>query len=318
MARYFRRLVCFLTIEEAMLCLAIVVVLLLSFSVTGEFHLGRAGRIGNFFALICSCSLLVVGLHDVYHADEELPTMTLAKQILWRSISVLRDWLPLYFALSLYSYLYGLVSLLNPVDCDDLLLAADRALFGETPAVLMQSWVSPWLTEVLSFCYLSMMVFPPALLLCVHWKCDRESFHRVTVGLMVICLLGYCGYVLVPAVGPQVYMQAKFNVPLTGGLLSKIGHDIIEQGRNPRDCFPSMHVAVPFLMLLYSWVYWRPFLFVGFPLFVGIFISTMYLRYHYIVDLFAGMILAVAVFYGGVYLQKWWLLKQSACRLREE
>lgn len=307
-----KQYIALLRLEELILLFAVLVVLFLSFCVTGQFQLGQAGRIGNFFALICSFSLLFVGLHDVYYADKDLGTMALAARIAWRSITVLRDWLPLYFALSLYSCLYGLISLFNPNDQDALLLAIDRFIFGETPAVLMQNWTSGWLTEVMSFCYLTMMAYPPALLLCVHWRSTREAFHRVTVGLMVICLLGYCGYVIVPAIGPLAYIPQYFEEPLASGLLSEIRSDIIDEGRTPRDCFPSMHVAVPFLMLLYSWKFYRPFMLLGAPIFVGIFISTIYLRYHYFIDLIAGLLLAAFVYRYGNHLEKWWANKQSS------
>ena len=306
-----KHFIALLKLEELILLFAVLAVLFLSFCVTGQFHLGQAGRIGNFFALICSFSLLFVGLHDVFCAEESVTTLALAGKIVCRSFTVLRDWLPLYFALSLYSCLYGLISLFNPNDQDALLLAIDRFIFGETPAVLMQSWTSGWLTELMSFCYLTMMAYPPALLLFVHWRSTKSAFHRVTVGLMVICLLGYCGYVIVPAIGPLFYIPQHFEEPLESGLLSKIRSDLDEEARNPRDCFPSMHVAVPFLMLLYSWKYYRPFLIIGAPIFVGIFISTMYLRYHYFIDLVAGLFLAAFVYRYGSHLDKWWATKQK-------
>ena len=309
-----RKLIAALRLEELILFFAVMAVLFLSYCVTGQFHLGQAGRIGNFFALICSFSLLFVGLHDVYFAEKEVTTLSLAGKIVCRSFTVLRDWLPLYFALSLYSCLYGLISLFNPNDQDATLLSIDRFIFGETPAVIMQRWTSGPLTELMSFCYLMMMAFPPALLLCVHWRCSKQTFHRVTVGLMVICLLGYCGYVLVPAIGPLFYIPQQFNEPLSSGLLSKIRSDLDVEARNPRDCFPSMHVAVPFLMLLYGFKFYRPFLILGVPIFVGIFISTMYLRYHYFIDLVAGLLLATFVYLYGGHLEEWWMDEQRKLR----
>ncbi len=38
---------------------------------------------------------------------------------------------------------------------DDALLSADRWLLGESPAIAMQALTRPWLSELMSACYLS-------------------------------------------------------------------------------------------------------------------------------------------------------------------
>jgi len=61
------------------------------------------------------------------------------------------------------------------------------------------------------------------------------------------------------------------------------------------DCFPSLHTAQPLAILIIAYKYERKLFYILLlPIMMTIF-STMYLRYHYGIDVIAGIILAVFV-----------------------
>ena len=47
------------------------------------------------------------------------------------------------------------------------------------------------------------------------------------------------------------------------------------------------------------------------PFAISLFFSTLYLRYHYFVDMIAGFLLAIIVFYFGPILNNWWEMKKN-------
>ena len=58
-----------------------------------------------------------------------------------------------------------------------------------------------------------------------------------------------------------------------------------------RDCFPSGHTEIALVVLLYAWRFERRY-FCGLLPAVGLLLfSTVYLRYHYVVDVLAGALL---------------------------
>ena len=59
-----------------------------------------------------------------------------------------------------------------------------------------------------------------------------------------------------------------------------------------RAAFPSLHAAVSLVALVYAWRYAAPWFWVLLPFVLGLWVSTIYLRHHYVVDLLAGWALA--------------------------
>ena len=304
--RLLKRFLLFITFQEFIILAAFFIVSIVSVGVTGHLHIGRAGRICHTLILIIACFLAYIGVKETITAPPEIPTTTLAWQLVKRTFTILRDWMPLFFAISMYAYLYGLTEAVSTVNRDAELLAADRFIFGETPAVLFDAHISWWITELLSMVYMTMMFFPPTLLVCLYIKGDQKAFQRVSVGLMVICFLGYGGYFLVPAIGPVHFIPKAFQNHLLGGAMTNIEQNLQQQSRTPRDCFPSMHVAIPTLMNCFAYSSFKPFLVAGLPLLTGIGLATLYLRYHYFVDILAGFILGLTVFYLTTPLMEYW------------
>ena len=59
-----------------------------------------------------------------------------------------------------------------------------------------------------------------------------------------------------------------------------------------KDCFPSGHVAVAIVCWILARRIHRPLGFVFGVVAAGVILSTVYLRYHYVVDVIAGALLA--------------------------
>src|SRR5262249_44845016 len=65
----------------------------------------------------------------------------------------------------------------------------------------------------------------------------------------------------------------------------------------PRDVFPSLHVGLSALLLVYSWRANKIFALITLPFVVGNWLATVYLRYHYTIDIAASIVLVPLVHY---------------------
>jgi hypothetical protein len=174
---------------------------------------------------------------------------------------------------------------------DAALAGCDTALFGEILSLRTQAMITPALTEILSFCYL---LFFPYLMISWGYYAYRgmPMLRKLFVGLFTIYGIGFLGYTLFPAAGPHLAYPEVFSVPLTGWMVTRFNALIVENGSNGVDVFPSLHGAVSCFLLFFDFrnARWRHRVYLV-PC-VGIWLATIYLRYHYAVDLLAGFGLA--------------------------
>ncbi len=188
------------------------------------------------------------------------------------------------------------VPIINPIHKDLLLQHIDGLIIGNNLSVLMQSVVSPVLTEIMSFCY---VIFMPYLFFSMIWYFvgNIDLCKKFYIGLFSIYGLGFIGYTLLPALGPYLAMKDQFDVPIIGGIIFKLCSKMVSEGSNHVDVFPSLHCAVSSYLLFFDRKYkpWR-FWFYLLPC-VGLWISTIYLRYHYFIDLIFGFLLSALCLY---------------------
>lgn len=216
----------------------------------------------------------------------------------------LRDAAPVYLVLGFYPSTDTIVDCLQGTRLlDRQLAAADVLLFGGHASVWAERLVSPRLTDVLSLFYFLHLVMPMVVLLFLAFRAPRALFVEAVQGLVTILAVGMALYVLVPAEGPGRHLAHLYSRDLAGGLVGQVNDALIEATRVPRDAFPSMHVGLSALLLVYAFRGRTWFGLLVLPFAVGNWLATVYLRYHYLVDVVAGFLL-VAVVYAAV---GWWM-----------
>jgi len=210
-----------------------------------------------------------------------------------RITGTVRDWLPFASFLLFYSsFRNHLWQLLFRSDRDAQLLAIDRALLGETPAVWLDRWVRPWLTDAMAAAYFSHLILPPVLAFALYRR-DRLLFRRLLLAILVAGVIGSVGYLAVPAVGPAVAYPQLFAHPLHGGLFAPLS-TLMDAARAPRDVFPSLHVGVSAVVLWYAYRRGKVWFWLFLPWVMGNWAATLYLRYHYSIDVLAGWAVAAS------------------------
>ena len=211
---------------------------------------------------------------------------------------IVRDWFPFLAILFMYYSLWGdATHLLVRHDCDRQLIVLDQWLFGFQASVALQRFITPARTAWMEFSYFYHILNIP-LVGCFVYLCrPRARFREMMSGLMVVTFLGLLGYILVPAIGPMYSLHDAYTVPLSQPIsIFNQQLEFMDLARIHRDVFPSMHVAISFLVWLYALRNSRPLFWVLSPLVLSLWVSTIYLRYHYLIDVVAGLLLAPASF----------------------
>ena len=228
-------------------------------------------------------------------------------------LDFLRETLPFLFCISIYTNMHDMVHLVNPNDVDASLIAWDQYLLGFQPAIYLESFITPELTDFMYFSYSSFLIYIIMFTMYLYVRKNNTAFRETLVSVILTFYIGYIGYVIFPAVGPKFNMSHLFETSLSGSFITDrlsfmMNYEISEYTR--RDCFPSLHNGVIFLILLFAFKHQKRYAFLFLPFAIALFISTLYLRYHYFVDMIAGFLLAIIVFYLGPILNNWWEKKR--------
>lgn len=207
------------------------------------------------------------------------------------------DWLPLPLVVLTYEMLHAVAPACFSFRLDPWLRDVDRAVFGTDVARLLEAWVEPGLTRAMSTFYGSYYLMP----LCagIWWyRRNRTAFRELMVGEAGALFIGYLGYLFLPAEGPHAAL-GPHAFP-TGPLVGDFTGDWIRSlnvnhgGAFPTDAFPSLHTANAVTILLVGWRQERRVAWIYLLPVAGLVAATMYLRFHYAIDVVVGALLAVA------------------------
>ena len=222
-------------------------------------------------------------------------------------VKIIHDWFPFLLLSACYYSLYGnLVLRLNPHTADATLAKIDAWMLGNQPSLMLQPCITPGRTDFFSLIYFSYVLSLPVVALCFYLARNENAFRRVMMGYLTLSLLAFVSYLLVPAVGPEAQFADQYKRDLMGRAFSRSVEYVISVGRVGNDCFPSLHVGIPFLLALYLRSYYKK-LFLPCLVYVLLMAAaTIYLRYHYLVDVLAAFVYApVAYGLNDFLLARW-------------
>jgi membrane-associated phospholipid phosphatase len=220
--------------------------------------------------------------------------LTQLPRLLPKALQVALDFYPAAFIPFVYESLGPLIAAARGRARDDLLIAADRAILGDDVTVLLQPFVRPGLTAFLYVAY-STYYFLPIALGAALWRKRRPEARRFIFTLTVCFYVSYAGYFTIPAYGPRTALADRHTVPLdTNPVARAIDRTINRLEQTKLDAFPSGHTMITVAVLIVAWRRARKVFWFLLPIASMLIFSTMYCRYHYVVDLLAGIALAFA------------------------
>jgi len=217
----------------------------------------------------------------------------------------LRHWFLLAYIPFCYKQVPYLVSALNLHPVDGTLARWDQVMWRVDPVFWLSSMQSRFLVEFLQLIY-TMFIPGTVLLGVILWvRKSRQEFRYGTFVIAVTFLLSYLGYLLMPARGPRFMDYASQHPPLHGLWMFHFFQNVLDTLEGAQyDCFPSGHVAVVIVGCYLARKISTP-VFYAFAAFAALVtFSTVYLRYHYVIDVIAGVLLAIIVTTAGPWVYR--------------
>lgn len=220
------------------------------------------------------------------------------------------DWAAFPMVVFTYKQIYFMASPIHHGrDYDQLLIAVDRALFRVNPTQWLAGLSNPFLTEVLQIAYSLFYVFFVAVGLELYLRRDHLQFRLFRFTVAYGFLISYVGYFFLPAAGPRFTLHdfSRTGMELPGLLFTHFlqwfvnSWESIPSGvsnaaalaRAQRDVFPSGHTMMTLVAVILAYKYRlrvRRYVAVMGTLLI---FATVYLRYHYVIDVVAGALLVI-------------------------
>ncbi|MBA4311886.1 MAG: hypothetical protein C0417_04555 [Chlorobiaceae bacterium] len=205
-------------------------------------------------------------------------------------------------------------------DWDSILINIDRAIFGGDPTVWLFQFSTPLVTEILQIAYTSYYFIMIAVAIGLYQRKEIDKFNFFAFTIVYGFALSYLGYMIFPGVGPRFTLHtfSSLGSELPGLWLTSYLRDFINAGEsipkeviNPiafaqRDIFPSGHTQMTLLTMYYAHRYRFSFRYIIDLFGVLLIIGTVYLRYHYVVDIIGGFVFALITIWTAKKLVLWW------------
>ncbi len=223
---------------------------------------------------------------------------------------LLVDWLPFFVALIAYDVMRGAADDLTARAHLDPHLAFDRVVFGRPPTLWLQEHF--WSGEPRLYDYLAWVVYishfvVPLGLAVVLWERSSVAFRRYVAALLSLTFAAFVTYAAYPAIPPWLASKQGDLAP-TDRVVSDVfattglhkASSLVDTGTalsNPVAALPSLHAAVPLLIVLLYWGAarrtWQRVALASYPVVMAV--VLVYGAEHYVFDILLGWLYAVAV-----------------------
>ncbi len=236
--------------------------------------------------------------------------VVLAHAVVSRSGKILLavyDWYPVPGIFLVFKEMHIIIQSIGSSDWDVVLIAIDHAMYGVHPTVWIGQFTTPLLTEILQIGYASYYFIMLAVGVEVFMRSDKEKFSYTLFIIVYGFFLSYLGYAAFPAVGPRFTLHDFFTLDadLPGLFLTTSIRDFLNAGESipkgainalalaQRDAFPSGHTQMTLISLYLASQYRLRSRYVLYVFGTLLIISTVYMRYHYVIDVIGGVVFAV-------------------------
>jgi len=188
------------------------------------------------------------------------------------------------FSLPFVLVLYGLMLVYNVV--------GEWSVILQTPYGLL-TVIDTWIPYVSWFApiYTLWMLFPIALLLlATHKKITAQEMIGLYLANILLILLSFFIYLFFPT-------SAESIMILPGeGVMNQLVQFLYAAGV-PYNAFPSYHVASMTLITMFLFFKARRWFWAFLPIAILISLSTVFIKYHFFVDILGGIVIGVFAYY---------------------
>ena len=225
------------------------------------------------------------------------------------------DFLRHFYAVPLYVGFFRETGELNQMFTsgflDPVFIRLDQSIFGAQPSLTFMESLPYWpVSEVFYASYFSYYVMIAGVGLALYFGDRHQFFHYLSVVSFVFYVC-YFVYLFTPVTGPRVFFRVidGYELPpevrpavvpglpaeVQAGPFFRLMAWIYDNFEASGAAFPSSHVAVAITTCWFSFRYLPRLRFGHLAMVVLLCLSTVYCRYHYVVDVLAGMATAAVL-----------------------
>jgi membrane-associated phospholipid phosphatase len=265
----------------------------------------------QFFSLAALGILQIVLWHRVPESHVLLPVYAGCVALLAASIFMARPGsrpglkllddliVPILILLVVFETLGYSIPALNTNWLEHPLVRMDSWFFGMTGSEYLQRFYSAPLLDLMHVFYVSFYFVPLSLLILIYRRGNRADFQLAVAAIGLTFYADFLLYYVFPVLGPYRNPQIHFtrDIMASGGTITRVLRGFLDHAEIVAyDCFPSGHVAATLVSILLAYRFRLAVR--GIYVFLGVMIaiSTVYLRYHYVMDLVAGALVALVIY----------------------
>ena len=270
-----------------------------------------AARVSQWLVIVLVNSIAVGGILWLARAAEEKKT---------RLMIGLHRWYCYPIILFVFKEIYLMVHPIHPIDYDAWFISVDRWMFGVNPTQWVAQFAHPALTELFQLAYFSYYLLFIIMGVEIYRRFPIEDFDHAAFLVVYGFYLSYIGYFALPGVGPRFTLHDFYamNTELPGLWFTEPirnfvnGAESIPAGvPNPqdfvqRDVFPSGHTQLSLITVFLGFRYLLNSRWILTALASLLIVGTVYLRYHYVVDLLGGVLFFLVTIWTGDKIREWW------------
>ena len=230
--------------------------------------------------------LWIAGIVSLTFVNEQMPF----------PLQFLRDWYPLSTIAIFYFEMGKLTQMVFQRYFDETVIRWEKWVFKGMPSLeLSDRFPSIILSEILHLCYFSYYVIAVFLAVWLYFGGRIIPFQETVFAETLTFNLSLLCYPFLPTTGPR-YLFEKIQGKLSKGFLFRVTHSIVSRGSSKGTAFPSSHVSLSVIVLLYALRYDSTAFLILLPMCIGLTLGTVYGRFHYAIDALVGAALAGIVF----------------------
>lgn len=226
-----------------------------------------------------------------------------------KALSFFRHFYPILLYVGLFRETGSLNRMFFEDYIDPLVIHLEQALFGCQPSILfMEKLPYLILSELFYIAYFSYYIMVVGVGIALFVRNRVQFFHFVSV-ISFVFYICYAIYIFLPVVGPRLFIREieGYGLPEEVWHLAPIHHfpEAVMVGpfyhimeviyaifEAPGAAFPSSHVAVSLCTVYFSFKYLPRIRHLHLIMALLLCASTIYCRYHYVVDVIAGVVTA--------------------------
>lgn len=296
-------------------------------------------KLKAFDVVVISFSILLILLHIIFNSKIE-NTITwifinivvisvafvisyleaISEQKVWR---IIHYWYIAPIILLTFRQLFYMVKPIRVYDFDDWFIAIDHWMFGTNPTQFLYQFSHPVLTEILQIVYGMFYLLPIILGLSLLNKNRFVALDFALFSVIYGFFLSYLGYFSLPGIGPRFTLHDfnTINQTLPGLFLTNPLREMTNAGEgipfgtlNPasvvqRDVFPSGHTMITLIVMYLSIKLKSRSRYFFIPIGSLLILATVYLWYHYVIDLIGGLAFMIFSMWSGKIFFNWWQRK---------